>query len=230
MIHFLLASTVFRNHVAQQGRWTYLLKTVPLCFLNILILSTLFSTARGTAVSLELFASQYTYFVPLLALTSAVGSWETELLTGIGEEYLLRPSRVLSSRLFIAAVEGAFPVALFAGLLVATRNIDLIEHLITLGMMFVCFTLLGAAIGFCLGFRHEKAVNNFLNAVTWVLGFGPGPFFGAHGGGWRSIFPGGFSGEGLFALEWIKLAGFAAIAIAMLYFGRRPRRGRFFSR
>jgi len=134
------------------------------------------------------------------------------------------------SRALVVAVEGATPLALFLLLLWGTAGSDAPAHAALALAMFVAFALLGSAIGFATGFRHEKAVNNFLVSVTWVLGLGPGPFFGARVDGWRAIFPGAHALRGEFALEAAKLAGIAAAAFAILALACRPRRTRFFSR
>jgi hypothetical protein len=202
----------------------------PLGLLNVALLFALFTTAGGQPFSLTLLATQYGYFIPLLAMSAAVGSWETELFAGIGEEYLLRSRWILPSRLLSSLVECLVPCALFI-LLVATSSLPhKARQLGTAGLMLLVFYLFGSALGFYFGFRHEKAVNNFLVSVTWVLGFGPGPFFGTDATGYRALFPGGFSVTGRFGLEAVKLGVVAGLAGVLLYLARRPRRFRYFAK
>lgn len=203
---------------------------VPLGLLNVALLFALFTTAGGQPFSLSLLAAQYGYFIPLLAMSAAVGSWEIELFGGIGEEYLLRNRWILPSRLLSSLAECLVPCGLFI-VLVATSDLPQKAWQVgTAVLMLVVFSLFGSALGFYFGFRHEKAVNNFLVSVTWVLGFGPGPFFGADAAGYRALFPGGFSVTGRFGLEAIKLGIVAGLAGLLLYLARRPRRFRFFAK
>ncbi|MEU3015909.1 hypothetical protein ABZ635_00745 [Nocardiopsis sp. NPDC007018] len=225
-----LARLVLSNRVRREGRAAFLSRVTLLALLNVLLLSALFSTASGNTLDLTLLAGQYCYFIPLLVLSSAVGSWEVELVSGVGERYLQHPFWVLPSRLLVIVTECAAPFALFTALLLATGGEDTGAHLAVAAGMFAAFAVLGAGLGFCVGFRHEKAVNNFVHLAPWLLGFGPGPFFGNEASGPAVLFPGGFSVQGDFALEWVKLAVFALVGVGLLWWGGRTRRHRFFAR
>lgn len=218
--------------VRQEGTSQFLVRVVPLSLLNVLLLFAVFTTADGRGFDLTGFTLQYGYFIPMTALSAAVGTWEVELLAGVAEEFLLRPSRGLWVRLLMSPVEALPPFALFAALIICAPlpGAQRLAHLATAAGMLVVFLLLGTVLGYCFGFRHEKAVNNFLASVTWVLALGPGPFFGARTGGVARIFPGGFSMEGDFAPEWAKLAALTLLAGGLLWWGSRPRRQRAFTR
>lgn len=218
--------------VRQEGTSQFLVRVVPLSLLNVLLLFAVLATADGRGFDLIGFTLQYGYFVPMTALSAAVGTWEVELVAGVAEEFLLRPSRGLWARLLTSPVEALPPFALFA-VLILLAPLPCAQRLAHLAMatgMLVVFLLLGTVLGYCFGFRHEKAVNNFLASVTWVLGFGPGPFFGARTSGVARLFPGGFSIEGDFALEWLKLAAVTLLAGGLLWWGSKPRRQRVFTR
>ncbi|WP_336047949.1 hypothetical protein [Streptomyces sp. CA2R101] len=225
-----MAELVLRNRIRREGTGQFLSRITLLALLNILLLSALFTTTSGHSFNFALLSQQYGYFLPLLALQAAVGAWEVELFAGVGEAYLQRPKWVWPTRLLTTAVECAIPYALFIVLIVAVGGPDMSRHLVTATTMLIAFSLLGAALGFCIGFRHEKAVNNFLNLIPWLLGFGPGPFFGNEASGLTLLFPAGFSSRGEFALEWVKLAMLVALAFALLHWGSRARRHRFFAR
>lgn len=230
MNRWKLAALVLRNRVRQEGTAQYLLRIGPLSVLNVLLLAAVFTTAKGNSLDADLLAQQYVYFIPLLALSAAVGTWEVELFAGLGESYLLRPSWVWQTRFVSSLVECLIPFAFFVILIAASSQVDRWQNLVTALLMLTAFILLGSALGFCLGFRHEKAVNNFLNVIVWILGFGPGPFFGNDTSGLRALFPGAFALRGDFAVEWIRLGCFAVLAIGLVYWGRLPRRQRFFAR
>jgi hypothetical protein len=228
MTTWRMSALVLRNRVLREGMSQYLLRVTVLALLNMLLLSGLFTTVAGSTFDFSLLARQYGYFIPLTALSATVGSWEIELFAGLGERYLGHPGWVWRTRLLTTAAECAAPFLLFTIGLVATGAGQLPEQLITLVAMGLVFSLFGSALGFCIGFRHEKAVNNFINLIPWVLGFGPGPFFGKDPYGPAVLLPGGFSAEGRFALEWIKLALIALMAAALLLLGSRARRHRFY--
>ncbi|WP_328341079.1 hypothetical protein [Micromonospora sp. NBC_00421] len=230
MNRWRLATLVLRNRIRQEGLTPYLLRIGPLSMLNVLLLAAMFTTANGRSLDLGLLADQYVYFVPLLALSAAVGTWEVELFAGLGEHYLLRPSWVWPTRLVSATVECIVPLVFFVLLIMLTPGGRRWQHVVTALLMLPVFILVGSALGFCLGFRHEKAVNNFLNVIVWVLGFGPGPFFGNDTSGLRVLFPGGFSLRGEFGAEWLRLACLALLGIALARWGRLPRRQPFFAR
>lgn len=224
------AGFVLRNRVRREGYTAFLSRVTLLALLNILLLSALFTTASGNTFDFSMLAGQYVYFIPLLVLSSAVGSWEVELVSGVGERYLQHPRWVLPSRVLVIATECAAPFAFFTALLLVSGGPETAAHLAIVAGMFVTFAILGAGLGFCVGFRHEKAVNNFVHLAPWLLGFGPGPFFGNEVSGPSVLFPGGFSTQGDFALEWLKLSVFALIGVALLWWGSRSRRHRFFAR
>ncbi|MFF5176352.1 hypothetical protein ACFY3U_27545 [Micromonospora sp. NPDC000089] len=230
MNRWVLAVLVWRNRVRQEGLAQYLLRIGPLSMLNVFLLAAVFTTANRRSLDVDLLTDQYVYFIPLLALSAAVGTWEVELFAGLGEWYLVRPAWVWPTRLLSGAAECLVPVIFFVVLIVVSSDPHRWQDLVTALLMLVVFLLLGSALGFCLGFRHEKAVNNFLNVIIWVLGFGPGPFFGNDTSGLRVLFPGGFSLREEFAMEWIRLACLAFLAIALVYWGRVPRRQPFFAR
>ncbi|MER6910796.1 hypothetical protein ABT354_03855 [Streptomyces sp. NPDC000594] len=73
-------------------------------------------------------------------------------------------------------------------------------------------------------------MNNFLHLAPWVLGFGPGPFFGKEASGVFTLFPGGFSARGDYGLEGLKLGVEALLALALAHGGARARKHRSFSR
>ncbi|MFI9645043.1 hypothetical protein ACIHAA_01910 [Streptomyces sp. NPDC052040] len=227
-----LARLLLVSRIRQEGASQFLLRVAPLSLLNILLLFAIFTTADGHALDLTTLTLQYGYFIPLTALSAAVGTWEVELMAGVAEEFLLRPSRGLRARLLTSPVEALPPFALFTVLLLLAPLplAQRLAHLATATGMLVVFLLLGTALGYCFGFRHEKSVNNFLASLTWVLGFGPGPFFGARADGPARLFPGGYSMDGDFGAEWIKLAAFTLLAVGLLYWGSRPRRQRAFTR
>lgn len=229
MTALTMADLMVRNQVRKEGGWQFLSRIGPLNILNVLLLSAMFTTAARTSFDLDLLAAQYGYFVPLLALTASTGSWQVELFSGIGEKYLLRARWVWCTRAFTTLVECSLPFTMFVVLIVISDLESRVFHLVTAAAMLICFGMLGTALGFWVGFRHEKAVNNFLNLITWVLGFGPGPFFGKEGVGLTALFPGGFSTKGEFELEWIKLAVLAVAAVVLVSFGSRARRQRFFA-
>ncbi|MFJ6943280.1 hypothetical protein ACISU4_01230 [Streptomyces wuyuanensis] len=225
-----MAELVLRNRVRKEGSGQFISRISVLALLNILLLSALFTTASGRSLDLGMLAQQYGYFVPLLALSAAVGSWEVELFAGLGEAYLQRPRWVWPTRLLVTTVECSVPFVFFVVLTFTTGGPDTLPHLLTMTAMLVSFGALGAALGFCIGFRHEKAVNNFLHLIPWVLGFGPGPFFGQDVTGIAALLPGGFSSRGEFELEWLKLVLVMVLAVVLLHWGSRSRRHRFFSR
>ncbi|MGC4792167.1 hypothetical protein ACLQ22_30635 [Micromonospora sp. DT178] len=225
-----MATLVLRNRIRQEGLTQYLLRVGPLNLLNVLLLAAVFTTAKGRSLDVDLLADQYVYFIPLLALSAAVGTWEVELFAGLGESYLLRPSWLWPTRLVSATVECVVPLVFFVVLISLSSAADRWQHVLTALLMLVVFILVGSALGFCIGFRHEKAVNNFLNVIIWVLGFGPGPFFGNDTSGFRLLFPGGFSLRGEFGAEWVRLACLAVLGMALAYWGRLPRRQPFFAR
>ncbi|MEU6573880.1 hypothetical protein [Streptomyces sp. NPDC046805] len=228
MTTWRMSLLVLRHRIRREGRSSYLLRISVLAVLNTLLLSGLFTTVSGHAFDFGLLSEQYGYFIPLTALSAAVGSWETELFSGLGERYLGHPSWVWRTRLLSVAVECAVPFLLFAVGLAATGADHLTDQLITLVAMGAVFALFGSALGFCIGFRHEKAVNNFINLIPWVLGFGPGPFFGKEAYGPAVLLPGGFSAEGRFGWEWVKLGVIALLAWGLLVAGSRARRHRFY--
>jgi hypothetical protein len=228
MTTWRLSVLLVRNRTGREGVSHYLLRVSVLSVLNILLLSGLLTTVSGNAFSMARLAQQYTYFVPLVALTATVGSWETELVSGIGERYVGHTSWIWRSRLVMACVECAVPLCLFTYGLVATRPERLTAHLVTMFGMWLVFGLLGIGLGFWLGFRHEKSVNNLINLMPWVLGIGPGPFFGQEAYGPAVLMPGGFSVTGDFLLEWIKLAGLMALAVYLLVWSSGARRNRFY--
>ncbi|MBA0053683.1 hypothetical protein E0L36_23300 [Streptomyces sp. AJS327] len=224
------ATLVLRNRVRHEGRGQFLGRIAVLSLLNVLLLGALFTTASGASFELGMLAEQYGYFVPLLTLMAAVGTWEIELWAGVGESYLRNPTWVWPTRLLLTLVEVAVPFVFFVVTLLAVGGPDVLAHLVTATGMLLAFSLLGAALGFCVGFRHEKSVNNFLSLAPWLLGFGPGPFFGNDASGLGLLFPGGFSARGDFVLEWLRLAAVAVLAYALYRWGSRARRHRFFTR
>lgn len=208
-----MARLTLLNHIDMIGLRSFLVKAWILNFLNILLFATVFSTAFSGSFSLSQLSMQYVYFVPLTTFSSALGSWETELTHNLGEDYLLRGWAIFPSRIFIALAESMTALLFFAILLLMT-GADL-KHIITLGLMAFSFTALGSAVGFHFGFRHEKAVNNYLNAAIWVFGFGPGPFFGMHPNKFQLPFPGSSALIGHFSFEWLKLVLFLIVAIVL---------------
>ncbi|WP_307665681.1 hypothetical protein [Streptomyces sp. V1I1] len=227
---WLMSRLVLRNKIRREGPGQFCSRITILALLNVVLLSALFTTASGSSFDLAMLSQQYTYFIPLLAMTAAVGSWEMELLSGVGERYLQKPSMMWPTRLLIAAVECAVPYLVFIILIGIWGGPDTFSHIVTATLMLVTFSLFGAAFGFCIGFRHEKAVNNFLNYIPWVLGFGPGPFFGNDASGPARLLPGGFSSTGDFGLEWLKMGVIAALAFWISAWGSRARRHRFYTR
>ncbi|MCF1598465.1 hypothetical protein [Streptomyces muensis] len=225
-----MAELVLRNRIRREGVSQFLLRVSVLALLNILLLSALFTTASGSSFEFDTVARQYGYFVPLLVLSAAVGSWEIELFAGIGESYLQHPKWMWPTRLLVTLVECLVPVAFFAVITVTAGGPDVLAHLFTMALMAVSFGMLGTSLGFCIGFRHEKAVNNFVNLAPWLLGFGPGPYFGNDAFGLSVIFPGGHSNSGEFGYEWIKEALVVVLAIVLFRLGSRARKRRFFSR
>ncbi|MFG2983264.1 hypothetical protein ACGFYQ_18790 [Streptomyces sp. NPDC048258] len=225
-----LTRLILLNRARQEGGWQFAARLVPLSLGNILLLFAIFTGASGRGPDLDALALQYGYFIPLTALSAAVGTWEVELFAGVADEYILRPARVMAARVLVGLAESLAPFALFLTVLLVVPVPDRRRHLITATLMLSVFLLLGTALGYCFGFRHEKAVNNFLASVTWVLGFGPGPFFGNEATGALLLFPGGFSLRGDFLLEWLKLGVVLVAAAALLRWGSRPRRHRSFAR
>ncbi|SDT68096.1 hypothetical protein [Actinoplanes derwentensis] len=220
------------NRLRQEGAARWVERVVVLNLLNIFVLAAVFATAGGRRLAPDILVTQYSYFIPLAALTAGVGAWETELFAGLADEYLLRPGRGLAARLLLGLVESAAPVVLFLTLLLtsAVTRADRLSHLMTAVLMLIVFLLLGTALGYCFGFRHEKAVNNFLTSVAWVLGLGPGPFFQAGDSAILKIFPGGHSLHGQFGPEWGKLAFLLLVGLGLIAWGTAPRRHRSFTR
>lgn len=223
-----MSSLVLRNRVRREGRPQFLLRISVLAVLNILLLSGLFATVSSQSFSMAMLAQQYTYFIPLVALSATVASWETELVSGVGERHLGHISWVWRTRLVTACVECAVPLGLFTTGLAMTRPDRLAAHLVTMFGLWLVFSLLGVGLGFWLGFRHETAVNNLVNLIPWVLGLGPGPFFGEEAHGPAVLLPGGFSVTGDFSLEWIKLGCILLLAVFLLVWSGRARRSRFY--
>ncbi len=95
------------------GVGSYVFKVGPLALMNILLLSFLFSTVHESTLSVSVLMNQYTYFIPLCALSAAIGTWETELFESLGEMYVLEPHLVLSSRLLQVMVELIVPCGFF---------------------------------------------------------------------------------------------------------------------
>ncbi|WP_320068103.1 hypothetical protein [Micromonospora sp. RTGN7] len=124
MNRWMLATLVLRNRVRQEGLTEYLLRIGPLSILNVLLLAAMFTTAKGTSLDVGLLAAQYVYFVPLLALSAAVGTWEEELFAGLGERYLLRPSWLWRTRFVTATVECVVPAVFFVVLIALSSGAD----------------------------------------------------------------------------------------------------------
>jgi hypothetical protein len=229
---FRMLFLVLRNHVDNIGLGAYLSKVFALQLLNVFVFATLFSSVKNHGISVHDCARQACYFIPLLALGSSIGSWEVELVSLLGEDYLLRSNRFFSfalvSRVFLAFAETAFPVVVFLALIIWS-GLGLSSLVIGIGY-WVVFTILGAVIGFAFGFHGEKSINNILNSIAWVLGFGPGPFMGFDVRPWQFLFPGSHATLGRFEYEWMKLAGWLALSVLIFHLAKQPRERRFFSR
>ncbi len=217
-----------KNAVDQIGFWTFISKVTLLRMLNILVLSVIFTTTNHRTIGSEQLALGYSYFIPLIALSAAVAAWETELLANLSEDYVIHNVSMFWTRTATIVAECAFISTLFIALILYSGLGW--NHVWVLIQMLVAFSVLGVGLGYLFGFRHEKAVNNFLNAVTWVLGFGPGPFMGHEPKGYQLLFPGGFSLAGNFFFECVKLSLIFTIALFLIWLGRRPRNDRIFSR
>lgn len=224
--YFMLAYLPFKNQIDQTGRVSYGLKVTVFSFLNILLLATLFTRNHGDSLSLELLAAQYIYFIPLIAMSAAVGSFETELYSGIAENLQFAYRQIFITRLFSLSVELIVPFLFYAVLFVLTGAP--LGQWLNLIAQCVVFSLLGISIGFFIGFKHEKAINNFLHGITWVLALGPGPFLGVHPKWYQFLFPGSQALQGHYGLELLKLTFYLFIALILFHIGRRPRPYRLF--
>ncbi len=220
------------GRVRQEGPVHYGARVVLLALLNVLLLASVFATAGGRSVGAATLVDQYVYFIPLTALTAGVGAWDTEVFAGLADHYLLHPLRALTARLLVGLVESAAPTALFTVLLLTSERTReaRAQHLLTAALMLVSFLMLGIALGYCFGFRHEKAVNNFVTSMAWVLGLGPGPFLGSEVSRAGQLFPGGHVLRGDFPGEWTKLLLVVATALGLILWGNLPRRHRSFAR
>ena len=174
---FQVLVLVLKNHIDQMGLKTYLFKISGLNFISIILLMTILSN-QNDIFTIQTLAPQYVYFIPLLALSSTLSSWEIELFSLMNEEYILHSDIIIPTRLFLSFLESFFPCSLFIALIYYS-NINIINIFIAVGLWF-SYALLGTSIGFMYGFYKEKSINNFLNLVVWILGFGPGPFFWIH--------------------------------------------------
>lgn len=227
-----LAWLLLRGRVRQEGPGHYTARVVVLSLLNVVLFAAVFATAGGGRLDADTLVTQYGYFLALAGLTAGVGAWETEVFAGVADQYLLHPWRALAARLLVGLVESSATAVLFAVLLLCSPavGVDRPRHLVTAALLLPVFLLLGVALGYCFGFRHEKAVNNFLTSVAWVLGLGPGPFLGSGADGAARFFPGGHALRGDFTGEWTELALVALAALALTAWGNAPRRHRSFAR
>ncbi len=69
-----------------------------------------------------------------------------------------------------------------------------------------------------------------LNLLVWVLGFGPGPFFGNSVHWYQLIFPGAHALRGQYVQVWLLLSGYLLVGIVLSQWARRPRRFRMYSK
>ncbi len=223
-----LAYLSWKNMVDTAGIGTYLSRVTLLPLMNILLLSTLFTTAKGMNLTMSQLSYQYIYFVPLFSLSAAVSSWEIELINNLGEEYLLHSENIILTRCLQIFAECFFTLVFFTSLLIAAKaNLN---HILTLFFLFLCFSYIGIILGFGLGFRHEKAINNFLYSITWVLGFGPGPFFSGKVSGIQYLFPGSFALENHFFYENGRLIAYVILFSSFVVYLKKPRRAPLFYR
>jgi hypothetical protein len=219
---------VFKNNVDQVGLGSYLLKIGPLAFLNIILLSFLFSTTRTAEFTVALIMNQYIYFIPLLALSAGIGTWETELFEGVGEMYILYPRLVMISRLIQVLVEMLTPCGFFIALLLYGGGTST-DALTVLGMA-GAYSLTGVGLGVFAGMKTEKSINNMLNLIIWVLGFGPGPFLGESVHPYQFFFPGFHALQGNYVQEWLVLTVYLLVGLFLIRLARLPRRFRVYAR
>ena len=220
-MHFLtLARIALSNRIEEGGKRSYFSRIGVLALLNIWVLGMLLTTSQR-GISIQEFSLNYVFFIPLVSLIAGLGAFESELLSGISEWCVLYSRPMILSRVMLVAAEVFAPSALFAGLLIASNHDPL--HLFFLIGFVLVFSVLGLGLGIYLGFRHDKSVNNMVHLSTWVLGFGPGPFFGVKAAGYHRFFPGGCLLSGNYGLELFKLAAFLSIGFVLLKQGSRPR-------
>lgn len=229
MKNWLLQNKLLAKSAIDQSGWrTFTLRTTLFTCLNILMIALiLHPVPPGTSIWTYL-ASLYIYFLPMLALSAAVGSFEIELFSGTGEWLLLSTGAWWRGRLLVMLLEMMVPIAVFAALFIYAGS-PWQQWLVATGMVMI-FSWMGLAIGFIFGFRSEKSINNFTNAVIWVLGFGPGPFMGMDVKWYQILFPGAQAATGNYKGEALKLAVYAMAAAALHLYARYPRRYRFFAK
>lgn len=221
---------VFKNSVDQVGLGSYIFKVGPLAVLNIVLLTLLFAPATWASMDefVAFLARHYVYFIPLYALSAGLGYWEIELLDGISESYLLGDEVLFSTRVFQVLAEMIVPATFFSILLIYGHQAPI--HLAVLGLMSIAYAVTGIGIGFFAGFKTEKSINNMLNLAIWILGFGPGPFFGEKVESYQFLFPGAHALRGEFILEWLLIVLYTALGVLLVRLGKTPKRYRLYSK
>lgn len=217
-----------KNAIDHSGSGTFALRNTLFSCLNLLVIALILHPVPEGKSIWEYMASTYVYFLPMLTLSAAVGSYEIELFSGTGEWLLLSPGSWWRGRMLSVFLEVAAPVAVFVALFLHTHRAWQ-DWLLAVALIAV-FSWMGLSIGFIFGFRNEKSVNNFNNAVIWVLGFGPGPFMGLGVKWYQGPFPGAQSLLGNYSGEALKVFGYVLAAASLHFYASRPRRYRFFAK
>lgn len=141
---------------------------------------------------------------------------------------LLSPDSNWKSRFFLIAGELIVPLLTFLLIFIYIEQ-PWQDWVLAFLLVFI-FSWLGIAIGFLFGFKSEKSINNFCNAIVWILGFGPGPFMGVETKSYQFIFPGAQALQGNYFGEAIKLIIYVLAALVLSSLSVQPRNYRFFAK
>lgn len=185
--------------------WGVFSEVVVLALAEIAVASAVVHGARGLAGSGP-------YFLAVAGVGAGAASWETELVTATAVHWSRRPLRALVSRLVIAAITVAAPLAAFSVLDPGQTG--------RLALITVTWVAVGALLPLALGMYGDKTVNNALQAVPWLLALGPGPFFLDQRHAWTPLFPGAGSPVAEGVRSGVLLAACAIAVVAL----DRPRR------
>lgn len=219
---------LFKNTLDQNGVFAFSVRITLFSWLNLIMIALILHPLPEQTELWPYLGSQYIYFLPMLSISAAIASFETELFAGTGEWLLLSAQAARTSRLLKIAAELFVPVLTFIALFIYTQRPW--QDWACATLLIIVFVSLGLGIGFLWGFRSEKSINNFCTAMIWIFGFGPGPFMGLNVKWYQSLFPGAQILNGNFIAEFTKLGVYFLIALLLQHLSSNPRRYRFFAK